>query len=124
MKLHTFLDVLKVVAPIALAINPVTAPAAPFIGMAIHQAEVTFGPGAGPQKLEAARDLTSALISTHNRFNVEHQIDVPSVLDAFDGAVATTIDAVKVIQGVKQALPKKQNVDLPSNPAPSNPATV
>lgn len=113
--MHNFLSLLKLIAPIALSAIPQTRAAAPYITTAIEAAEETFGPGSGPDKLAHAKELTSVAILTHNAIRPGAPIDHDTAITAFDDAVKTTIDAVKVIQGVKQALPKQQTIDNPTN---------
>jgi hypothetical protein len=100
-----FLQYLKVLGPVILAMNPKTAPLATEISEAVEAAEATFGPGNGQTKLANVLSTVSESIDVYNGLNPAHPLDKTLTLQATTSGIATTIDAIKVVQGVKVGVP-------------------
>src|SRR6266446_4701448 len=97
-KLSSFLEIVARVAPLTLALIPgVGAAIAPFVAMAIAQAEHI--PGAtGPQKLQAAVAITKQGFAGLNAAAGHEVIDPVLSDDALAHGISAVVDVTKMIQ--------------------------
>lgn len=103
-RLHDWLTIVARIAPLVLSLIPgIPTAIAPFVAVAIAQAEQL--PGAtGPQKLQAAVQITRNGIGGLNAA-AGHEVIDPLVDDAIAHAVSATVDVANLLQQ-KTAAPR------------------
>jgi len=115
-KFSDFLSIVARVAPLTLALIPgVGAAVAPFVAMAIAQAEHI--PGAtGPQKLSAAVAITKQGIAGLNAAAGHEVIDPAVSDDALKHGISAAVDVANLIQ--------KKAATAPAVPGPGVPGST
>jgi hypothetical protein len=89
-------DLVKTIAPIVLGFSEKTRPFAPYIGEAIEAAE-TLGKS-GPEKLQAAKDLTKVLVQVTND-QMGREVINPALSDAaLEHSISAVVDIANLIE--------------------------
>ena len=97
-----FIDILKQVGPAILALNPLTAPAVPFIIHAIEEAEKIQG--SGKDKKAHAMAIVVDTVAIANKYGAVGFENPDLLIATVDHGIDTVVGVVNVVQGSKKAI--------------------